>query len=56
VIGALVFVTALLTLIFTWPTRRRRGLPPKNQSSADEAQPLADAASETGPEAGTLEK
>jgi len=26
VIGALVFLTAVLTLILTWPTRRRRGL------------------------------
>ncbi|WP_035741655.1 TIGR01906 family membrane protein [Arthrobacter sp. MA-N2] len=31
-IGAMVFVAALLTLIFTWPTRRRRGLPPKNEA------------------------
>lgn len=56
VIGALVFVTALLTLIFTWPTRRRRGLAPKNEAAADDAQPAADtAASEASPEAGSVE-
>lgn len=36
-IGALVFLTALLTLIFTWPTRRRRGLSPKNEATAEDA-------------------
>ncbi|GAA4043064.1 hypothetical protein GCM10023063_31690 [Arthrobacter methylotrophus] len=49
-IGALVFVAALLTLIFTWPTRRRRGLPPKNEAVADDSRPDADT------EAVTLEK
>lgn len=36
-IGALVFITALLTLIFTWPTRRRRGLSAKNEAAADDS-------------------
>lgn len=36
VIGALVFVVALLTLIFTWPTRRRRGLPAKDEAAAED--------------------
>lgn len=52
-IGALVFVTALLTLIFTWPTRRRRGLAPKNQAAAEHS---ADADPEVRAEAGTPEK
>lgn len=37
VIGALVFVVALLTLIFTWPTRRRRGLPAKDEAAAEDS-------------------
>ena len=38
VIGALVLLAALLTLILTWPTRKRRGLPPRvrNTSAAGE--------------------
>lgn len=32
-IGALVLLTAVLTLVFTWPTRRRRGLPPRGRTS-----------------------
>lgn len=52
-IGALVFITALLTLIFTWPTRRRRGLAPKNQAAAEHS---ADADPEVRAEAGTPEK
>ncbi|MFJ4208691.1 TIGR01906 family membrane protein [Paenarthrobacter sp. NPDC089675] len=43
VIGALVFLAATLTFIFTWPTRRRRGLVSK---SADD-----DAAEEEGEDA-----
>lgn len=37
-IAGLVFLTSLLTLIFTWPTRRRRGLPPRKGAAA--AEPL----------------
>jgi len=42
VIGALVLITAVVTLILTWPTRRRRGLGParkgrKGGKSEDEA-------------------
>ena len=36
VIAGLVLLTALVTLILTWPTRRRRGLPPK-EAAADQA-------------------
>ncbi|WP_429387220.1 TIGR01906 family membrane protein [Paenarthrobacter sp. TE4293] len=36
VIGALVFLVATLTFIFTWPTKRRRGLADK-QDAAEEA-------------------
>ncbi|MEV8146855.1 TIGR01906 family membrane protein [Arthrobacter sp. NPDC080073] len=52
-IGALVFITALLTLIFTWPTRRRRGLPPKNAAAAEES---VDTDPEALTEAGAPEK
>ncbi|MEQ4518902.1 TIGR01906 family membrane protein [Pseudarthrobacter sp. B907] len=34
VIGALVLLAALLTLILTWPTRKRRGLPPRTAATA----------------------
>lgn len=52
VIGALVLLAALLTLILTWPTRKRRGLPPRSagkDKSADKDKndavaPEADAA------------
>ncbi len=36
VIAGLVLLTALVTLILTWPTRRRRGLPPK-EAAGDQA-------------------
>jgi integral membrane protein (TIGR01906 family) len=36
VIGALVLLASLLTLILTWPTRKRRGLP-KRRAAADAA-------------------
>ncbi|MCZ9881390.1 TIGR01906 family membrane protein [Arthrobacter sp. B2a2-09] len=63
-IGALVSITALLTLIFTWPTRRRRGLSPKNEAAAEGAANAADtdadtdsvARAEAGTPAGTREK
>lgn len=38
VIGALVLLTALITLILTWPTRKRRGLPGKDAAKKDAAQ------------------
>lgn len=48
VIGALVLLASLLTLVLTWPTRKRRGLPKKA--------PAADvAAAEDGPTAGTAD-
>lgn len=39
VIGVLVLLAALVTLILTWPTRKRRGLPPRTRtaSAAEEA-------------------
>ncbi|WP_284752506.1 TIGR01906 family membrane protein [Arthrobacter sp. efr-133-R2A-120] len=55
-IGALVFITALLTLIFTWPTRRRRGLSPKNEAAAEGAAKAEDADAEARAEAGAPEK
>ncbi|MFE4545498.1 TIGR01906 family membrane protein [Arthrobacter sp. NPDC056727] len=50
VIGALVLITAVVTLILTWPTRRRRGLAParkgrKGGTAEDEAD--ADDSAET---------
>nr|WP_251036531.1 TIGR01906 family membrane protein [Arthrobacter sp. ISL-28] len=46
VIAALVLLTALVTLILTWPTRRRRGLPkPAKKVKKDEA---ADSESRSG--------
>jgi integral membrane protein (TIGR01906 family) len=36
-IAALVFLAALLTLIFTWPTRRRRGLPSRKEQASKES-------------------
>lgn len=50
VIAALVLLTALVTLILTWPTRRRRGLPkPAKKAKKDET---ADAESGSGTPAG----
>ena len=43
VIGGLVLLAAVVTLVLTWPTRRRRGLPPR-ASAPDEAQRDADQA------------
>ncbi|MFW0773698.1 TIGR01906 family membrane protein [Paenarthrobacter nitroguajacolicus] len=40
VIGALVFLAATVTFIFTWPTKRRRGLADK-QEAADDAETSA---------------
>ncbi|QDY91599.1 TIGR01906 family membrane protein [Arthrobacter sp. UKPF54-2] len=37
VIGALVLLAALLTLVLTWPTRKRRGLPPRTAAPAAES-------------------
>ena len=46
VIGALVLLASLLTLILTWPTRKRRGLPKRAAAAAgapaeDQADPTA---------------
>ncbi|MBT2248542.1 TIGR01906 family membrane protein [Arthrobacter sp. BHU FT2] len=38
VIAGLVLLAAVLTLIFTWPTRRRRGLKPAVEGTKDKAQ------------------
>ncbi|MFD5277232.1 TIGR01906 family membrane protein [Pseudarthrobacter sp. NPDC058362] len=40
VIAALVFIASLVTLVLTWPTRRRRGLPPREPKP--EKEPKAD--------------
>ena len=37
VIGALVLLTSLVTLILTWPTRKRRGLPKRGASAGSTA-------------------
>ncbi|MET1063717.1 MAG: TIGR01906 family membrane protein [Arthrobacter sp.] len=37
VIAGLVFIASLLTLILTWPTRKRRGLPKKGAAGVDPA-------------------
>ncbi|MFK0040931.1 TIGR01906 family membrane protein [Paenarthrobacter sp. NPDC090517] len=46
VIGALVFLVATLTFIFTWPTKRRRGLATaqaeEDREESDETAPTAD--------------
>lgn len=36
VIGALVFIAATLTFIFTWPTKRRRGITVSQEDSGDQ--------------------
>lgn len=43
VIGGLVLLAAVVTLVLTWPTRRRRGLPPR-AAAPDEVQRDADQA------------
>lgn len=37
VIGGLVLITSLVTLILTWPTRKRRGLPKRGGAAVDRA-------------------
>ncbi|HEX9087272.1 MAG TPA: TIGR01906 family membrane protein [Arthrobacter sp.] len=37
VIGGLVLITSIVTLILTWPTRKRRGLPKRAAAAADPA-------------------
>ncbi len=51
VIGALVLLAALLTLILTWPTRKRRGLPPRRRAAeaAADGSEASDAAASTDP-------
>jgi len=46
-IGALVLLASLLTLILTWPTRRRRGLPPRTGKAKDTV--ASDASAAGGP-------
>ena len=54
VIAGLVLITSLVTLILTWPTRRRRGLPKRGTAAADRAgdeTPEPDPAGDETPEA-----
>lgn len=53
-IAALVLLTAVVTLILTWPTRRRRGLPKraKKSRSGDDAETESGAQAESGAEVG----
>lgn len=51
VIGALVFLVATLTFIFTWPTKRRRGLADKQDGDNENA-----GAADEEPEAAGLPK
>ena len=53
VIGALVFLAATLTFIFTWPTKRRRGLA---TAQADEDREESDVAASTNDDADSLRK
>lgn len=47
VIGALVFIAATLTFIFTWPTKRRRGLVPREaERDAEDQDEASDGASD----------
>lgn len=46
-IGALVLLASLLTLILTWPTRRRRGLPPRTGKAKGTV--AGDASADGGP-------
>ncbi|MFI2565108.1 TIGR01906 family membrane protein [Paenarthrobacter sp. NPDC018779] len=46
VIGGLVFLAATLTFIFTWPTRRRRGVATEQVADADAAEQDEDPASQ----------
>ena len=43
-IAALVLVTSLVTVVLTWPTRRRRGLAPKERPAAQEGPEAAETA------------
>ena len=45
-IGSLVLLASLVTLVLTWPTRRRRGLGKKAASTAKGTDPDADAGTE----------
>ena len=53
VIGALVFLAATLTFIFTWPTKRRRGLA---TAQADEDREESEEAASTNDDADSLRK
>ncbi len=50
-VGALVLIASLLTLILTWPTRRRRG----RATAEQHAREVADAGTDAGTAAGTAE-
>jgi len=53
VVAGLVLIAALVTLILTWPTRKRRGLPKKGTAEADPAgdETAADETAAAGPDA-----
>ena len=53
VVAGLVLIASLVTLILTWPTRKRRGLPKKGAAEADPAgdEAAGDEAAGTGPDA-----
>jgi integral membrane protein (TIGR01906 family) len=54
VIGGLVLLVALFTLVLTWPTRKRRGLPARGAAAAA-ADADADADADTDADAGTVD-
>jgi integral membrane protein (TIGR01906 family) len=53
VIAALVLITAVVTLILTWPTRRRRGLAPARKGRKGDG-PDGNDVNDDAPEAGTV--
>ncbi len=53
-IAGLVFLAALLTLIFTWPTRRRRGLPPRKGAEGERGTAVEDADDAGTQQSGTV--
>lgn len=52
VIAGLVLIASLVTLVLTWPTRRRRGLPPREPRSDKEPKSDKEAKSDKEPKAG----
>ncbi|MDQ0864007.1 TIGR01906 family membrane protein [Arthrobacter globiformis] len=54
VIAALVLITAVVTLILTWPTRRRRGLAPARKGRKGDGADGSDVNDDDAPQAGTV--